>query len=99
MSERILETLEPVRRRQLNLEVLRCSAIGLLAGSLSGVVLGVLRWQSASVAWSAWAAAFLVAGPVVGALIGLARGRSIRLAAATVDRCYNLKDRAATAVD
>ncbi len=100
MSERILETLEPVRRRQLSLEVLRFSAIGLLAGSLLGVGLGVLRWQSASgPAWSAWAAAFLAAGPVLGALFGLLRGRSIRLAAAAVDRCYELKDRAATAVE
>jgi len=99
MSERILETLEPVRRRQLSLEILRYSAIGLLAGSLSGVALGVVRWQTASGLWSAWAVSLLVAGPVLGALIGLVRGRSIRLAAATVDRCYDLKDRAATAVD
>ena len=99
MSERILETLEPVRRRQLSLEIVRYSAIGLLAGSLSGVALGVVRWQSASGFSSTWAVALLVAGPVLGALIGLVRGRSIRLAAATVDRCYDLKDRAATAVD
>ncbi len=39
MSDRILETLEPVRRRQLGLETLRCGAIGLLAGSLAAVVL------------------------------------------------------------
>ena len=99
MSERILETLEPVRRRQLSLEVLRDRAIGLLAGSLLGVGLGVLRWQSAPGAWSTWAVALLVAGPVLGAFVGLVRGRSIRLAAGAVDRCYDLKDRAATAVD
>ena len=42
MGERILETLEPVRRRQLGLEIVRCSAIGLLAGSLLAVVAGRL---------------------------------------------------------
>ena len=47
MSERILEKLEPVRRRQLGLEILRFAAVGLLAGSLVGVGLGVLRWQGA----------------------------------------------------
>ena len=82
------------------IEVVRASAIGLLAGSLLAVVAGIaplaerrrcdrdlggdlLRWPAR----------------LLGALIGLLRGRSIRLAAATVDRCYELKDRAATAVD
>ena len=36
---------------------------------------------------------------MLGALVGVLRGRSIQLAAAAVDRCYELKDRAATAVD
>ena len=50
MSERILESLEPVRRRQLGLEILRCSAIGLLAGSLAGVIRALLRWQGSGAA-------------------------------------------------
>ncbi len=45
MSERIIESLEPVRRRQLWLEIFRCSAIGLLVGALAAVVLAILRWQ------------------------------------------------------
>jgi hypothetical protein len=46
MRERILDTLEPVRRRQLGIEVIRASAIGLLAGSLLAVVAGIVRWQN-----------------------------------------------------
>ncbi len=99
MGERILETLEPVRRRQFGLEIVRCSAIGLLAGSLSAVVLGILRWQGSGSVPAALGAACLGGGPLIGALIGVLRGRSVHLAAATVDRCYNLKDRAATAID
>ncbi len=99
MVERILETLEPVRRRQLGLEVARASTIGLLTGSLLAVVAGIARWQNGGGAAAIWAAIFIGAGPLLGALIGLLRGRSIRLAAATVDRCYELKDRAATAIE
>jgi hypothetical protein len=99
MGERILDTLEPVRRRQLGIEVIRASAIGLLVGSLLAMVAGILRWQNAGPAAAIWAGVFFMAGPLIGALFGLLRGRSIHLAAATVDRCYNLKDRATTAVD
>jgi hypothetical protein len=99
MGERILDTLEPVRRRQLGIEVVRASAIGFMVGSLLAVVAGILRWQNAGNAAAIWAGVFFLAGPLIGALIGVLRGRSIRLAAATVDRCYELKDRAVTAVD
>jgi hypothetical protein len=99
MGEGILETLEPVRRRQLGNEVVRASAIGLLAGSLLALVAGILRWQNPGSAAVIWAGVFFLAGPLIGALLGLLRGRSIRLVAATVDRCYGLKDRATTAVD
>jgi hypothetical protein len=101
MGERILAELEPVRRRQLGLEVLRFAAMGLLAGSLVGIGLGVLRWQGPGVdRATTWAAlAVVLAGPVLGAVIGLARGRSARSAAAAVDAHYDLKDRAVSAVE
>jgi hypothetical protein len=91
--------LEPVRRRQLAIEVVRASAIGFMVGSLLAVAAGILRWLNAGNAAAIWAGVFFLSGPLIGALIGVLRGRSIRLAAATVDRCYGLKDRAATAVD
>jgi hypothetical protein len=100
MSERIIESLEPVRRRQLWLEIFRCSAIGLLVGALAAVVLAILRWQDgAGAAPTALGAACLGCAPLIGALIGVLRGRSIQLSAAAVDRCYGLKDRATTAID
>ena len=80
MSERILEKLEPVRRRQLGLEILRFAAMGLLAGSLLGVGLGVWRWQgpAGGARTASGPLAILLAGPALGALVGLARGRSAR---------------------
>jgi hypothetical protein len=101
MSDRILDRLEPVRRRQLGLEVLRHAAFGLLAGSIAGVGLGVWRWQarpSAGVSFL-WAVLILLAGPALGAIVGLMRGRSARFAAVAVDQRYGLKDRALSAVD
>jgi hypothetical protein len=103
MSDRILEKLEPVRRRQLGLEALRYAALGLLTSSLLGVGLGVWRWQRAGAAagasWSLWALTILVAGPVLGAIVGLVRGRSAQVAAAAVDQQYGLKDRVLSAID
>ena len=57
------ESLEPVRRRQLGLEIVRCSAIGLLAGSLAAVALGILRWQGSGALATALAAACLGGRP------------------------------------
>jgi len=98
MGDRILERLEPVRRRQLRLEVFRDAVLGLLASSLAGVILGVWRWQGAG-AVAGWAVAILLAGPVLGALVGLALGRSAKAAAAATDEHYRLKDRTVSAVD
>ncbi len=94
MSDRILEKLEPVRRRQCELEIVRFSAMGLLAGSL----LAAWSWASGAgkrpdqaatgMPIAFWAAAILVAGPVLGAVLALVRGRSSRIAAAAVDAQY-----------
>lgn len=101
MNERILSRLEPVRRRQVSRDVVRLAAIGLLAGSTVAIGLGVLRWQNPSAGRASLfiAMAWVLAGPALGALAGLARGRSHRTAAAAVDGHYELKDRAVSAVD
>jgi hypothetical protein len=101
MSDRILKQLEPVRRRQWKLEIVRFSAIGLFAGSLLAVVLGIARWQVTGPGMSIvpWALGILVAGPALGALIALLRGAPARAAAAAVDARYELKDRAVSAID
>jgi tetratricopeptide (TPR) repeat protein len=101
MNERILSRLEPVRRRQFRREIVRFAAIGLLAGSLFAIWLGILRWQKPEGdRVTFWAAlAFVLAGPALGAIAATARGRSTRAAAAAVDAHYDLKDRAVSAVD
>lgn len=100
MNERILSRLEPVRRRELAREVLRFAAAGLLVGSLVAIGLGIQRWNhpagAAAIVWSA--IALVVAGPAIGAIGAVVRGRSIRSAAAAVDIHYDLKDRAVSAV-
>ena len=99
MDKRIIETLEPVCRRQRALLVLRWSASGLFASSIAGIVLGGWRWGGSGqfpLSWSAW---LLASGPLVGAIIGLARGRGYGQAASAVDSRYNLKDRVVTALD
>jgi hypothetical protein len=97
MGDRILDRLEPVRRRQLRLEVFRYAVIGLLAGSLMSASIGLLRWQGLPV-WG-WAIAILLAGPAAGAIVALVRGRNANAAAATTDLHYRLKDRTVSAVD
>src|SRR4051812_22463988 len=99
MDKRIFETLEPVRRRQRGLLILRSAALGLFASSLAGIALGVWRWKGAGQVPLAWSLAVLAAGPVLGALIGLARGRGWGAAASAVDARYLLKDRVVTALD
>src|SRR5262245_55271461 len=98
MLEPLYLKLAPVRRRQRWLLIVRTTVLGLMAGSLAGLALGVGRWLAGSpvLPWVGFAA--VVAGPIVGALVGLVSGRSWRLAAAAVDSHYQLKDRAATAL-
>ncbi len=101
MNERILSRLEPVRRRQLGREVLRFAAVGLLAGSMVAIGLGVLRWQDpgsarAHASGPRWPSCW--PGRRSGHSPPSARGRSARSAAAAVDAHYDLKDRAVSAV-
>ena len=80
MGERIFETLEPVRRRQLRpARSSAAAAIGLLAGSLAGVALGVVRWQGRRGQPPVWSpASSCWRGPLLGRLFGLLRGRALR---------------------
>jgi hypothetical protein len=101
MHTRIFAAIEPVRRRQRELTLIRWAALGLLASSLAGIALGVWRWVGppASQVAVPWLVALLASGPLAGALLGLARGRGWGRAAAAVDARYGLKDRTVTAVD
>jgi hypothetical protein len=99
MSERIFGMLDPVRRRQRASLILRWAVIGLLVGSLASIAAGLLRWGASSQAALIAAVSLLVAGPLLGIVVGVLRSRGWSSAAAAVDAHYRLKDRALTAVD
>jgi hypothetical protein len=99
MEARIFERLKPVRRRRRILLVWRWAALGLLAGSLVGIVVGSLRWAGVGTQGPGWVLALIAVGTGLGAVIGWMRGRDWTWAASAVDASYQLKDRTITAVD
>ncbi|MBX6312116.1 MAG: hypothetical protein IRY99_04235 [Isosphaeraceae bacterium] len=99
MGRRIYHELRPIRRRQQAVYLLHNAGWGLLGSSLLGVVLGIYRWAAqVELSW-ALGLVILVAGPVLGLLVGLAQRRTWHMAASAVDRHYDLKDRTTTALD
>lgn len=99
MPGRIYGKLRPVRRRQREHLIVRAAALGLLAGSLSGIALGIWRWSAGRPVSQPAVLAILLGGPIVGLLLGALWRRSWNEAAAAVDRRYSLKDRTVTALD
>lgn len=98
MQGPVYSCLAPVRTRQQRLFLLRTASAGLLVSAAAGVLLGLVRtlggWQL-----SVWAAPLiLLAGPVLGVVIGVAYRRNWQGAAAAVDSHYQLKDRSVTAL-
>jgi len=98
MRDRIRGSLQPVRRRQLGLLVLKSASWGLIAGSVCAIGLGVARFFGYSVS-PMLALGVLVGGPEVAVLLAIFHGRSYRSAASAVDAHYHLKDRATTALE
>src|SRR5262245_29218389 len=99
MPGRIYGKLRPVRRRQREHLIVRAAALGLLAGSLSGIALGIWRWSAGRPVPQPAMLAVLAGGPIIGLLLGALWRRSWNEAAAAVDRRYSLKDRTVTALD
>jgi hypothetical protein len=89
--------LAPVRWRQVWLFLLKATAMGLLAGSIAGLLLSVIRWLGAPVAIEVVIAS-LAAAPVVGLVVGVLCRPGWHAAARAVDQCYELKDRSSTAL-
>ncbi len=99
MSHPLHFRLLPVLRRQQWLFTLRAVAWGVLASSLALLILGLGRWLFGwSIAPPLYAATALV-GPAIGLGLGLLVRRNWRAAAVAVDRHYQLKDRALTALE
>ena len=98
MREAIYAALKPVRARQQKLVTLRCVVVGLIAGAVAGLAVGLARQAFAlEISW-AFGAAAVAAGPVLGLLVGLCLRRNWHDAAVAVDAHYRLKDRAVTAL-
>jgi hypothetical protein len=98
MRDRIQGSLQPVRRRQLGLLLMKSAAWGLIVGSACAIGLGVARLLGYSVS-TPLVLGVLLGAPEVAVLLTLLRGRSLKGAASAVDAHYKLKDRARTALD
>src|SRR5262249_7391720 len=98
MHTSVHDALAPVRHRQRLLNVVRATVYGLLIGSVAGIAFALTQWSLTGTV-SAWVAAVIVAGPVLGIVVGLCWRRPWQKAAAAVDGHYELKDRSATALD
>ena len=98
MRDAIHSSLQSVWFRLQTLFALRCVVSGLIAGSIGGLAIGLARLAfDLNVSW-ALGAGVLVAGPVLGLLLGLSLRRGWHDAAEAIDAHYGLKDRAVTAL-
>jgi len=99
MTTRLHQALAPVLWRQRLQASLTAAAGGLLVAACAGVAVAI--WKFAAVSPLPWwtAAAVVMAGPFLGAIVGFARRRPWHAAAAAVDVRYALKDRTVTALD
>ena len=90
--------LVPIRQRQTLLRALQWGCLGLLISGLLVLAYDLARIAGAlhlgSLGWTA----LLLTGPALGFLIGLCRPVTWNQAATAVDRHYQLKDRASTAL-
>jgi hypothetical protein len=99
VRDAILCILAPVRRRSQWQVALHALTLGVVLGGLSSIILIVApRWLGKSPASSA-AFIVLLAAPVVGSLLGLARRPSWQSTAALIDERCQLYDRTAAALE
>src|SRR6185312_1485283 len=99
MSARIYRELRPVRRRQREVLMVRATVLGLLAGSLAGIGLGIWKWTGGHAVSTVTMVAVLAGGPIVGMIVGALWRKGWNEAASAVDSRYALKDRTVTALD
>src|SRR5829696_6517136 len=98
MRDAIQAALRRVRSRQQTLFAVRCVVVGLIAGAVGGLAVGLTRQALDQDISRFLGAAVMIAGPVLGLIVGLSFRRDWHGAAAAVDAHYGLKDRAVTAL-
>ena len=99
MKLEILAILAGVRRRQQHSRAVQMAVWGLLASAVAGIGVGVWKLLATQPIAPWAAAALLLAGPAIGLIAGLLWRRPLHAAALAVDGCYQLKDRAVTALE
>src|SRR5262245_54802475 len=98
MTEQVFQKLAPVRWRQRLRFACYTAVWGLLAASVVVLALAGVRLLGAETS-IALSVGLLIAGPVIGAVIGACWQRTWHDAAIAVDSHYQFKDRATTALE
>ncbi|MHC4878292.1 MAG: hypothetical protein ACYTGL_17720 [Planctomycetota bacterium] len=99
MGHQIFESLSPVRRRQRLRATLQFAVRGLLVSSVAGLLVGLLKLTGLLALSSLTATVIVLAGPMIGAIVGFCLNPQWQQAAAAVDAHYGLKDRTVTALE
>lgn len=99
MRDAVLALLAPIRRRSQWQFALRALSLGMVLGALAGITSIIAQRALGRSLGPAAAWAVLLAGPVAGALLGLARRPSWQATAALVDDRCRLHDRASAALE
>ncbi len=95
---RLQQQIEAVRTRQQRQWMWKCLSVGMLISGGLACLLGLVRlFTQGAFDWR-WIAAVGVAGPLVGIIYAWIKSRSLRSAAAAIDKACNLKDRTETAL-
>ncbi|MEZ6046870.1 MAG: hypothetical protein R3C11_15080 [Planctomycetaceae bacterium] len=99
MENLLLEKLHNVRQRQRLQTGFQLAAIGMIAGNLFAVLAYIALWLSPGLisAYAIWGT--VLAGPILGFLLGYFRFLPWSVAAAAVDRFYKLKDHTLSALE
>lgn len=98
MTEQVFDKLAPVRWRQRVLLSLVAGVWGLLGSSIVVLILAATRWLGSEISVAA-SISVLVLGPILGLAAGLIWRRTWHDAAVAIDRSYQFKDRATTALE
>lgn len=99
MKTEIRSSLTPVRQRQRFQSTLSGATYGLFVAGLVGIAMGIYRLATGQlVSWPA-VLGVLVAGPLLGGIVGTLLARPWKQAATAVDSHYELKDRTVTALE
>lgn len=99
MGEVVRERLAPVSRRQRFVRAAMFAAWGLFAASGIVLLAALASWLRLSQFTLLQMAAIIAAAPVAAYLVGLAWNQPLQRAAHAVDKHYQLKDRATTALE